>query len=271
MSLARRLDALDASLTPTGLVLRWLAEAHAFGDIEPYVASILDLPGDEQPIDRLCREAYEGVWARLRGKPAEQVRAAVNSALRETVFRYELVLRIYVMAHELLDREALIDAALSAHIALLTTEGQAERKRDPTYTERFTTYRDLLAFRVNELRAAREARAIVESRYLDGHAALFPDVAAAWDEQLKSTESIADAAVRLADFDGVPAALPQDPEALSRRTSELVADLVEPAKADALETIGEGRQALGIANAWVRTKLAPKAIAGGESVAASEL
>jgi hypothetical protein len=62
-------------------------------------------------------------------------------------------------------------------------------------------------------------------------------------------------AVRLAEFDGVPAAVPGDPEALSRRTTELVADLVEPAKATALEKLGEGERALGIATGWVRTKL----------------
>ena len=58
-----------------------------------------------------------------------------------------------------------------------------------------------------------------------------------------------------------------EPEVFSRRTTELVADLVEPVKADALETLGEGRQALGIANAWVRTKLASTVIEVGESVA----
>lgn len=41
---------------------------------------------------------------------------------------------------------------------------------------------------------------------------------------------------------------------LSRRTSELVADQVEPAKSDALEKLGEGERAFGIANAWLRTK-----------------
>jgi hypothetical protein len=106
--------------------------------------------------------------------------------------------------------------------------------------------------------AAKEARSIAESRYLDGHEALFPDVAVAWDEQVGSTRDIADLAVRLAEIDGVPpASAPPDPEALSGRIAELVADLVEPAKADALETLGEGSRALGIANAWVRTKLAP--------------
>ena len=187
----------------------------------------------------------------------------MHSALRETVFRYELVLRIYETAHELLDQEGLIDAALSAHIGLLTTEGRAERRHDATYTETFATYRDLLTMRVGELQAEQGARSIVEERYLDGHAALFPDVAAAWDEQLKRTQALADMAVRLAELDGVPAALPPDPEALSRRTAELVADLVEPAKSDALEKLGEGNAALGIAAGWVRAKLAPLSTPNG--------
>jgi hypothetical protein len=131
--------------------------------------------------------------------------------------------------------------------------------------------RDLLAFRVSELRAEQDVRALVEDRYLDGHAALFPDVSVAWSEQLKRTQALADMAVRLAELDSVPPAVPQDPEVLSRRTTELVADLVEPAKAEALEKLGEGQAAFGIAKAWVRSKLAPKAIAGGESVTVQEL
>jgi len=53
--------------------------------------------------------------------------------------------------------------------------------------------------------------------------------------------------------------LAPEPEALSARTTQLVADLVQPAKAEALEKCGEGQRALDIANAWVRTKLASKA------------
>jgi len=69
---------------------------------------------------------------------------------------------------------------------------------------------------------------------------------------------IAAMAVRLAELDGVPPALASDPDAASARTTELVADLVEPAKADALEKLGEGERAFGIANEWLRTKVAPK-------------
>jgi hypothetical protein len=255
MTLTRRVAALDASLTPTQLVLRWLDEAHAFGDLESYVRSQLAGPSSEGPLDQLAREAASGVRVSLRGKGPEVVGAAVASALRETVFRFDLVLRILVTTHELLDREGLIDAALSARLALLTTEGRATRRRDTTYLERFATLRSLLLLRVTELRAAQEARATVEARYLGDHTALFPDAVTAWDEQVRNTETLAAVACRLAELDGVPPAEPPDPEAMSVRVTELVADLVEPAKTTALEKLGEGEQAQRIAIGWLRPKL----------------
>lgn len=159
-------------------------------------------------------------------------------------------MRINVSAHELLEREALIDAALVAHIALLA----GTDKRDATTVEGLATRHDLALVRVSELCAAQEARSIVEGRYLDGHEALFPDAAQAWDEQVKSSEAIADAVVRLVELDG--AAAEGDSETMPRRTTEFVADLVEPAKAAALDKLDEGQRALGIATGWLRSKLA---------------
>jgi hypothetical protein len=175
--------------------------------------------------------------------------------LRETVFRFDLVMRILVTTHDLLEREGLIEAALSAHVALLTTEGRERRRRDSSYPERFATLRGLLLFRVAELRAAQGAREAVEARYLAGHTALFPDAVQAWGAQLRSTEAIADLACRLAELDGVPPAETPDPDAASARVTELVADLVEPAKTTALEKLREGEQAQRIAMGWLRPKL----------------
>jgi len=256
MTLDRRLAKIDGTLTPTQLVLRWLAEAHAHDSLEAYVRSILDAPGHQQPIDRLCREAHDGAQARLRGKPAEQVRAAVRSALRETVFRYELVLRIYVTTHELLDRELPIHALFAMHLAMLASEDRKERLEDDSHLERLDQCRRLTLFRVDELLASREARSAVEARYLDGHPALFPDLAAAFEKQLKASQEVAMMAVRLAELDGLPPVAPPDPEAFSGRSAELVADLVEPAKVEALDKLGEGRKAFDIAGGWVRNKLA---------------
>jgi hypothetical protein len=255
VSVDTRLAKVETSLSPTQLVLRWLDEAHAFGDLESYARSQLAEPSSEGPLDRLAREAASGARASLRGKRPEIVEAAIRSALRETVFRFDLVMRILVTSHDLLEREGLIQAALSAHVALLTTEGRAAHRRDTTYPERFARLRGLLLFRVAELGAAQEARGIAEERYLAGHTALFPDAVKAWAAQVKSTETIADVGCRLADLDGVPPAKAADPDAVSARITELVADLVEPAKTTALEKLGEGERAQSIATAWLRPKL----------------
>ena len=66
-----------------------------------------------------------------------------------------------------------------------------------------------------------------------------------------------DVACRLAELDGVPPAEPADPDATAARVTELVADFVEPAKATALEKLGEGQRAQTIAISWLRAKLAP--------------
>jgi hypothetical protein len=255
MTLERRLAKIDETLSPTQLVLRWLAEAHAYRDVESYVASLLEKDPPVAPLDRLAREAIHGARTAMRGKRQELVDAAIRRTLRETVFRYELVLNINVVAHDLIDREGLIDAALGAQVALVTNR----EKREPEDIEWLGRLRDLLRYRVGELRATAAARALVQGRYLDDHLALFPDIARAWDEQVKSTGIIADMAVRLAEIHDVPPPVPPDAEALSARATELVSDLVEPAKAEALESIGEGRQARDIATAWVRTKLGPAA------------
>jgi hypothetical protein len=149
------------------------------------------------------------------------------------------------------------------HLAMLASEDRREPLERDWHGRRLDQCRSLTLFRVDELLAAREARTTVETRYLDGHPALFPDVAAAFEKQLKSSKEVAATAVRLAELDGLPPASPADPEALTARTAELVADLVEPAKAEALEKLGDGERAFGIAAGWVRTKLAVAAAVDG--------
>jgi hypothetical protein len=100
---------------------------------------------------------------------------------------------------------------------------------------------------------------VVEARYFACHTALFPDAVKAWDEQLRNSATLANVACRLAELDGVPPAEPPDQEAVSTRVTELVADLVEPARTTALEKLGDGEQAQGIAMRWLRPKLEPAA------------
>ena len=271
MSLDRRLSKIDETLTPTQLVLRWLAEAHAYGDLVPYVNSLLADDPPVAPLDRLAREAVHGARAAMRGKRPELVDVAVRGALRETVFRFELGMKINVTAKELLDREELIAALFASQLAILLGEAPGKHVADDSHLRRLELCRRLTLLRVNELLASQEARSSVEARYLEGHSALFPDVAAAFKAQLRSSQEIAVAAMRAAELDGVEPAPPEDPDALKARAGQLVADLVEPAKSETLDKLGEGRQALDIAAGWVRSKMAPKAAgAAGDPVADGE-
>jgi hypothetical protein len=256
MTLSRRVAAIETSLSPTQLVLRWLAEAHACGDIPAYAASLLAQDPPVAPLDRLAREAVQAARTTVRGKRPDLVDASVRAALRETVFQFELVMRINVVAHELLDREELIAALFASQLALLLGEGRGKRRPDEPHQRRLELCRRLSLLRVDELLASREARTTVEARYLDGHAALFPELDARFDSQLRTSQEIAASAVRAAELDGVEPAPAEDPVAFNARVGELVADLVEPAKVEALDKLGEGRRAFDIASHWVRGKLA---------------
>jgi hypothetical protein len=257
MTLKRRLDAVESSLSPTQLVLRWLAAAHAFGDIEPYVASLLSQEPPVAPLDRLAREAVHGTRTAMRGKRPELVEAAVRSALRETLFRFELVMRINVTAHELLNRETLLEALFAANLALLLHDKRKQHPADEDHLHRLAQCRDLTASQVHELLATREAISRAEARYLQGHDALFPEVVRAFDLQVRRSQELAERAADIAELDGVQPGEHAGPDALKLRANQLVVDLVEPAKSTALEKLGEGRPAFDIANAWLRAKLVP--------------
>ena len=126
-------------MTPTQRVVAWLDAAHAFGSLEAYVESLLDQPAEAFPLNRLTREAAIGARAALRGKPTEIVNAAVRKALRETVFRFDLVMRINVTAHETLERESLVQALIASNVALLMN---LEKESEPSYLGRLVACRD---------------------------------------------------------------------------------------------------------------------------------
>ena len=247
----RRLAAMEAALSPTERVVRWLAEAHAFGTFETWAKASFAAGPDGLPLDRLAREAAEAVrGGRRQGSP--ETEAAVRQAVLGTVFRVELVLRIIDVSGTALRMETFILAALSAYVAL-TLETAAER---PASATRLGAQRDSLFERVAELHALEAARTIVEARYLDGRRALFPDAVAAWAEQVHRSEAMAVMALRIAEIDGAP---PLDEARYGvtdeARVAACVADLVEAAKIKALDELGDGRAAVSRAIRWLRPKL----------------
>jgi hypothetical protein len=255
----RRLDKVDASLSPTELVLRWLAEAHAYDDFTAYTRSLVEVEPPTFPLDRLAHEAETSARQQARGLPREEAQALVRKAIVETVFRVQLVLQIYILAQEFLDREALIQAALSAQLALAI---EADDRNSERATLPIARFRDLLIGRVSELHAMEAARLEVERRYLDGVATLFPAGQRAWDIQRTESERGAVIAMRLTEFDGAAPPPDDDPMAIEARVAKLVADHVEHARLKAYDELGDGRRALKVAVRWLR----PKILAPGDAV-----
>jgi hypothetical protein len=250
----RRLDKVEAALTPTQRVLAWLDEAHAWGTLSAYVDSLLDKSPDDFPINRLAADTVTATRAALRGKPPETAAAAVRKAVLATVFRFHLVLRINVVAHETIDRETLIYVAMAGQLALLGRDDRPERLTDDGHLSRLAQCRDITMSRVDQWLALQQARSMAEERYLEGRTAVFPDTAADEAERLKASMELAVMADAIAELDGLAPFEPTEPEAITARAGVLVEDLVEPARATTLDQFDEGRRGLELATAWLRSK-----------------
>src|SRR3989442_13325104 len=89
--------------------------------------ALFDRDPSDLPMDRLAREAQTSARTRSRRLPKEDVDAAARKTVIQTIFRAQLVLRINALTHEFIDREVLIDGALSAHLGLAVhgASGQA--------------------------------------------------------------------------------------------------------------------------------------------------
>ena len=251
MTAERRLAAIDASLSPTERVVRWLAEAHTHGSFETWAQANFAEGPDALPLDRLARETADAVrGARRHGSQATE--AAVRQAVLATVYRVQLVLRIIEVTATTLRMEGLILAALSAHVAL-TLERAVEGESKAT---RIAELRDVLFERVAELHALEAARTDVEARYLGGCSALFRDAIGDWADQVHRSEEMAVTALRLAELDGAP---PLDEARYGvtdeTRVATCAADLVEPAKIKALDELGDGRAAISRAIRWLGPRL----------------
>ena len=211
-------------------------------------------------MDRLAREAKASATERTRGRPRAEADRAVRAAIIAAVFRVQLVLRINVLAQDFVDREILVQAALSAYLGL-AVESSASPARDRAPI-RVVRCRDLLLGRVTELHAIEAARGQVEARFLDGVPALFPAGQRAWAEQRTQTETMAVLALRLAELDGFDPPPPDDAAAVEARVEQLVADHVEPARSTAYNELGDGRRAVAVATRWLRPQLTAGPLVG---------
>lgn len=172
MTLTRRLSAREAGSDATERVVRWLAEAHAFGSFDAYVDHTLDEGPESLSLNRLPREAIAAIRDR-RGPRTRDVDEEIRETLRSLLFRVHLVFRIIERTSEVIEREELVLALLTAEVCLALEVRPEENHRMGGLPQ----LRDLSMFRVTELLALQEARERVAERYLTGTECLFPEAA----------------------------------------------------------------------------------------------
>lgn len=196
MSAARRLAKLEDALPPKAGTLLWLAEAHGFGSLDAYVGWLIDQPRSAAPLHRVPAQAEAATRAALRGEPHDVVARAVRDAVRDAIFLVELVLTLNRSAEETIRLESLRHAALAWELrarraeAWFDANGTSGRPRG-TSARWWREWRAAVASWVNDLAVAEAARVQLERRYLDGHASLFPDLAADWQRLREQAERLA--------------------------------------------------------------------------------
>jgi hypothetical protein len=84
----KRLDKIEASLTPQAAFLVWLAEAHEHPTMSAHATVLKDAPDTSFPLYRLPDQVEHAVRIALRGEKAEVTRRAERRAVMDVVFLY---------------------------------------------------------------------------------------------------------------------------------------------------------------------------------------
>jgi hypothetical protein len=268
----RRLAKLEGALSPKAATLLWLAEAHEFGSLPAYVAWLIDQPISAAPLERVPEQARAAAIEAMRGQSREAVREASHQAVRDATFGVELVLRLNSVAEETIGIEDLRYAALFWEMRAISAEAElARRSRSRAghaasdVVEHWQAWCSATVALLTGIYANEEARALLERRYLDGHAALFPGTAADWDRLRERAEPLARLsgalpprpvghrrAARSAEI--APPGLDLDALRASARTQApaVASRLVDEARTATLDVLGDTEGATSITARWLR-------------------
>jgi hypothetical protein len=118
VSLSRRLDKLEDSLTPTEAVIRWTRELREHESFPAYFAWLLHQPAELWPFERLTAQVARGAKARTKNLPAEEAAARVRQAQKDVV----VLLVIHQIANIAVASELATQMTRTRHIFELLRE-----------------------------------------------------------------------------------------------------------------------------------------------------
>ena len=179
----RRVAKLEGSLYPREVVLAWLAEAQQFPTIDAQARSIADQPIEAAPLSVISAHVEAAVREAMKGRPRDDVTAAIRRAVGDAVSLFCLVLVLNAQAHETARVEGLRAAAVFWWMSALLGGPPAPATTDEDVQERhdaWRLWRSVVDRITTDVRVETEARGSLERRYLAGHDVLFADTATAW-------------------------------------------------------------------------------------------
>lgn len=253
MTVARRLTKLESSLSPKEAVFHWLDEAHAFPTALAYLSWLLTQPRDTYPLIGIPKRVEQAARQATRGhRDADRT---VRDAVSDAVFLAHLALGVVTTIEEALRVEGLRAAALMWWMrALSTTVPDGDRL--PHGLAGWTSWHEVAALHIIELRTVDAVTRSIADRYLDGRDCLFHDSRTGWVALRERAEQMQGIGWDVAALSGherdeaEPHLTPLD-EDISRRSSMLVAH----ARAQALEHVGRNEASLSAAELELRLLL----------------
>lgn len=273
MKLHSRLDDLEENLSPKELVIRWMAEAHAHGDLLSYGTWLLTQPDDVYPLIRLPALIYRHSPVSRTRVCEERDRAALRASYRDLLFHFHLHSQINErILHELPELRVWC-LYLHERLAHITDEvGRSKpaqgprtgRSRRPTpELAKWRALRADLELRVSQFLDAAD---LLSRRYFTGADLLYPDIRRDLGDLLEfalTLRSLCDLtlgslterrrAIERAEHLDERGMREQDADAVVARDAHALAkELVVMARAEALTTLGEHRQGVDAVEAWMR-------------------
>jgi hypothetical protein len=204
MSLDRRLDKVEGSLTPQQAVLVWLEEIATCHDLYDFVDHLRNQPESGRPLARLPDQLRKSIEQAMKGQPKPAVEVEVRRSVRDVAFllylhRYSNVevtepIRAWGLELGLL-RERFLRLAMERderQRTRMTGTRAASKPRPKRNTELEKNWVGSTKYFLAELYARREAFKSISSTYFSGKPILFPDLAIGLDVFIAHTERLAE-------------------------------------------------------------------------------
>jgi hypothetical protein len=191
----KRIDDVEAALTPKQQVLRWLDHVAGLGSEEAYFKWLAERSFEALPRIKLAEAVAEATRKRMRGEPKEAIENVVRRAVRDVDFLTKLVLDINVLVTEKTGAFDLQAALCARGLQLLVVAAAVPRRGQGAlpWLDRPVQLQEVLddvVALLSDIYTLEEAVRLIQRRLFDDHPILFPGRAKRLAEGREKAESV---------------------------------------------------------------------------------